>query len=897
MIFMTTAENSSAAEKLHLYRLPQHIAEDKFYENHSRLTYIPLKTRRAVAAPAHQRWKLENFSAEVYCAWSSRGLLLSFNIRDRLVHNNAAPARLWSEDCLEIFLDVRKEQTAEYSGNSMHLFVAPPSDGKDGRFYIIADRDPDRDFSVKSFIIPGGWGGNVFIPWSSFPGFEALPGSELGLGIQICDDYGRPDNNPFFFAQYLRFGSDAMARDARCLPRWVLSEKFEPSAENDLANVMAVDVPKLMFNGKVNANIVIAEQFKKEVNILEWECVIADKKLTGTAAADKLVFDLPENVYGKGAIKLKVYDAEKQLLGVLNLPFERFNGEGLQELQQAVTGLIRKTDLPELAKHAPEKIAGYFGLLNNYEQLKRMIFLEKTSDIDLLAEEINLRMQLLQNLPLKTENNLFKLLQISAAQDAQVSVEFPRYHPGNKRNNDAVIKFCCGAVPLARVKVTMDEKYTETERKWIPAVYSRQMMPTENKDHLLYFFTVGGSRNKAYMTDVASLYGIRSMDAAVIADNAPAEHAQAVREYAARHGLPVISEKALTKGMRVLYAGRPDPASAIGKLFAQAYKLVWVTAGRNDMVLNLGNGLIANIRCISAAGCELIADCLASKRAFTAQESTLLAKAVASELAKRRIKPCRIPDGYELMAADVHCHSIYSDGMLTPLGLVAAALYSQMDFLLITDHETADGVLQLQKEFKKYNFRFPLIAGEENTLPDGHFNSYPLTGSIPFGLSFDKLLETAHAQGASVQYNHPATYSNRRDLQLNGIAGSGLEGWEHEMPPYAKNWRELPAQIGSSDNHNSAFPTERTITYVKNMTGKTFQAAVKLKQTGMLEAAGEDFIYASDTLKGMLLEALQDPGKYLLEPHYRRLREALQNADIAGLFENQPGATPAELDI
>ena len=81
------------------------------------------------------------------------------------------------------------------------------------------------------------------------------------------------------------------------------------------------------------------------------------------------------------------------------------------------------------------------------------------------------------------------------------------------------------------------------------------------------------------------------------------------------------------------------------------------------------------------------------------------------------------------------------------------------------------------------------------------------------------------------------------------------------------------------------------------MTGKTFQAAVKLKQTGMLEAAGEDFIYASDTLKGMLLEALQDPGKYLLEPHYRRLREALQNADIAGLFENQPGATPAELDI
>ena len=267
---------------------------------------------------------------------------------------------------------------------------------------------------------------------------------------------------------------------------------------------------------------------------------------------------------------------------------------------------------------------------------------------------------------------------------------------------------------------------------------------------------------------------------------------------------------------------------------------------------------------------------------------------IAEELTARGIKKAAIPQGYELVAADIHCHSIYSDGVLTPLGLIAAALYTQMDFLLISDHETAEGVLNLQRLFREYGFKFPLIAGEENSLPDGHLNSYPLTESIPFGLSFEKLLEAAHAQGALVQYNHPATYSNRRDLQSNGIAGSGLEAWEHELPPHAEKWAELPALVGSSDNHNTAFPTERTITVVKSIDGKTFLDAVRRKATGILEAAGEKFVYAPEAIQGMLLTALYEPEKYLLQGHYKRLHEALKNADIAGLYRSQPGSTPIE---
>ena len=884
------------ASKLKLYQLPDDLTEGGLLENFSGFYHIPLKTRRAVAAPGHQRWKPENFYAEIAVGWSKTGLHCAFKVRDREVHNTASLERLWSEDCLEILLDVRSVQTAGYTGNSMHIFCAPVLGDNHRRCYIRDNRQAGEGFTYQSMLTNNGWAGSIFIPWQTFPGFAPAVGVEIGLGFQVSDDYGRPDNNPFFNAQYMRFGSDIMPRDARTLPRWVLSEKFVPSPENDLSSVMAADLPKLLFTRQVNANIVIAGAFKDTVSAIKWQCTLGEKVLEGVVKGDKLLFDLPENIYGNGKVELTVYDKTDRIAGILVLPFQRYNGEKLELLQKQVIDLIKQANLPELAKNAPGKIAGYFGLLNNLEQLKRMIFLERTGDLEMLAQEIALRLELLQGKTVQSSDPLFGLLNISSNPEAQVSVEYPRCHPDNQRHDDALIKFYCAAIPLAQAVVKTVAQSTPNLRQWLPALYYREMMPTEDKTGSLFYFKAGSSCHDLYLTTVESLPSLRNIDAVIIAGNAPAEHAFAVQEYARQHALPTVEADDLENGMQVLYAGRPDPASAIGKLFAGAYRLNRVTGKGCDLILDLPGNLQATIRCISRSGCELIADILAEKRSFTVDDNRRLTGYVAEELARRGIKPFEIPENYELMAADVHCHTIYSDGLLTPLGLVAAALYGQMDFLLIADHETADGAFDLQKAFKKYNFAFPLIAGEENSLPDGHFNSYPVKQNIPCNLSFAELLAAAHAQGATVQYNHPATYSNRRDLQLDGIAGTTLEGWEHQLPAYADKWAELPAQIGSSDNHNTAFPTERTIVCVKYMDdGKALQEAVHRKYTGMLEAVSEDFIYAPDNIKGMLSTALQEPGKYLLEPYYRRVQKYFAHADIAGLFKDLPGATPAEL--
>ena len=48
------------------------------------------------------------------------------------------------------------------------------------------------------------------------------------------------------------------------------------------------------------------------------------------------------------------------------------------------------------------------------------------------------------------------------------------------------------------------------------------------------------------------------------------------------------------------------------------------------------------------------------------------------------------------MIVDLHCHSCYSDGELTPEALLNLALANQVDVLALTDHDTLDGYASLQ---------------------------------------------------------------------------------------------------------------------------------------------------------------------------------------------------------
>lgn len=60
---------------------------------------------------------------------------------------------------------------------------------------------------------------------------------------------------------------------------------------------------------------------------------------------------------------------------------------------------------------------------------------------------------------------------------------------------------------------------------------------------------------------------------------------------------------------------------------------------------------------------------------------------------------------------DLHCHSYFSDGLLSPLALVEKAYHSGIKILALTDHDTVDGIENLLKI--QHGFPITLIKGIE----------------------------------------------------------------------------------------------------------------------------------------------------------------------------------------
>ena len=63
------------------------------------------------------------------------------------------------------------------------------------------------------------------------------------------------------------------------------------------------------------------------------------------------------------------------------------------------------------------------------------------------------------------------------------------------------------------------------------------------------------------------------------------------------------------------------------------------------------------------------------------------------------------------MKADLHNHSYYSDGLLSPIELVRLASKASCDLFSLTDHDTTDGIAEAKLEADKVGLN--LINGVE----------------------------------------------------------------------------------------------------------------------------------------------------------------------------------------
>lgn len=116
----------------------------------------------------------------------------------------------------------------------------------------------------------------------------------------------------------------------------------------------------------------------------------------------------------------------------------------------------------------------------------------------------------------------------------------------------------------------------------------------------------------------------------------------------------------------------------------------------------------------------------------------------------RRARP-GVPGG----RADLHVHSIWSDGAQRPEAIVKAAS-GRMDVIAITDHDEIRGAVLAQDFAREHpELGIEVVVGEEISTRNGHLIGLWLEEAVPPGLSATETIDLIHTQGGLAVAAHP----------------------------------------------------------------------------------------------------------------------------------------------
>jgi len=195
--------------------------------------------------------------------------------------------------------------------------------------------------------------------------------------------------------------------------------------------------------------------------------------------------------------------------------------------------------------------------------------------------------------------------------------------------------------------------------------------------------------------------------------------------------------------------------------------------------------------------------------------------------------------------ADPHCHTIASDGMVTPAELVDAAVSAHLDLIAVTDHDTMACVKEVQQRGEGVGLS--VVAGQEITTKwpaQTHVVAWFLERPIKPGMSLEDTVAAIHDQGALAIIPHPfmPVYFGsiqprmlRKLLERHHVDGIEtmftvpIGGRRRRQLDqfYALNRDRLGAPIGGSDCHFGAHDIGRVLTAYEG----DFRTAVQLRAT------------------------------------------------------------------
>ncbi len=126
--------------------------------------------------------------------------------------------------------------------------------------------------------------------------------------------------------------------------------------------------------------------------------------------------------------------------------------------------------------------------------------------------------------------------------------------------------------------------------------------------------------------------------------------------------------------------------------------------------------------------------------------------------------------------ADIHIHTVFSDGLMTPEAVVEYAVtHTDLNVIAITDHDAVTGglVAQAYARYFRDHFRpFEVIVGSEITSAEGEILALFIAQDIPRGLSASETIARIHEQNGLAIAAHPYAIS-AKILPIDGMQGAG----------------------------------------------------------------------------------------------------------------------------
>ncbi|HLH71237.1 MAG TPA: PHP domain-containing protein [Candidatus Dormibacteraeota bacterium] len=199
--------------------------------------------------------------------------------------------------------------------------------------------------------------------------------------------------------------------------------------------------------------------------------------------------------------------------------------------------------------------------------------------------------------------------------------------------------------------------------------------------------------------------------------------------------------------------------------------------------------------------------------------------------------------------ADPHCHTVASDGMVSPAELVAAARAAGLALIAVTDHDTMAATREAWERGQEIGVA--VVRGQEITTrwpAQTHVVGWFLERPIRSGMSLGDTIDAIHDQGGLAVIPHPfmPTYfaSCQPGMLARLIERHPVDAIEvlHTAPMsagrrrllaafYQANRERLGAAVGASDSHFGRHDLGGMVTEFDGLTAEDFRAAVLGRRT------------------------------------------------------------------